>query len=156
MGGSLAQKGDTDFHPVDDYRNLNTITTPDRYLSTSSAGLFIHSTWMHNLFHNRPSTHIPPDSSEPGRYPPNNCDYLLGSFEFLFMPFRFHIVASTCQRYIDEVAHSMDFVFVYVDVLLIVSVIVELHHQHLTQLFQHSQSTNIIVNPAKWNSWDMS
>ena len=44
-----------------------------------------------------------------------------GNFEFLFMPFGLRNAASTFQRFIDEIVRGLNFVFAYVDDLLVAS-----------------------------------
>ena len=44
-----------------------------------------------------------------------------GNFEFLFMPYGLRNAYSTFQRFIDEVVQGLNFVFAYVDDLLVAS-----------------------------------
>ena len=54
-----------------------------------------------------------------------------GLFEFLFMPFGLKTVPQTFQRFIDCVIQGLDFVFVYMDDLLIASSSLDEHACHI-------------------------
>lgn len=62
------------------------------------------------------------------------------SFKFLSILSGLQNAASTFQHFIDEVVQGMDFIFIYVDNILIICTTIELHQQQLTQLFQHLHS----------------
>lgn len=66
---------------------------------------------------------------------PKSVTTPFGSFEFLFMSFGLWNAMSTYQRFIGEVVSGLDFVFTYLDDLLIASDITENPLQHLSKLF---------------------
>ena len=58
-----------------------------------------------------------------------------GLFEFLHMPFGLQNVAQTFQHFIDHVLHDFDFVFAYIDNLLVASRDDVEHRHHLALNF---------------------
>ncbi|XP_029652043.1 uncharacterized protein K02A2.6-like [Octopus sinensis] len=65
------------------------------------------------------------------------------------MSFGLRNATSTFQRFIDEVIRGLDFVFAYVDDILIASDTHENHLQHLSQLFQRLRDYGVRFNPDK-------
>ena len=72
-----------------------------------------------------------------------------GLFEFCRMPFGLRNTAQTFQRFIDYICSDLDFVFVYLDDILVASRLHEEHLQHLRALFQQLADQGLVVNPAK-------
>lgn len=75
--------------------------------------------------------------------------FLFGAFEFLSMLFGLQNTASIFQRFFDEDVRGLDFVFTYINDLLIGSRIPDPHFQHLTQLFKHLHFYDVKINPSK-------
>ena len=132
----LVKKGEADLRPVGDYRRLNSITVLDRYsiqniqdFSANLQGCTIFSKmdliWA---YHQIPMN--------PVDIPKTAITTSFGNFEFLFMPFGLRNAASTFQRFIDEVVCGLNFVFAYVDDLLVASDTEENHVKYLSQLFE--------------------
>ena len=117
----IVKKGEADFRPVGDYRRLNSITVADRYtipniqdFSANFHGCFVFSKIdLIQAYHQIPVN--------PVVIPKTAITTPFGNFEFLFMLFGLRNAASTFQRFIDEVVRWLDFVFVYVDDLLVAS-----------------------------------
>ena len=65
------------------------------------------------------------------------------------MPFGLRNAAQTFQRFIDDVCRGLDFVFVYLDDILVASRSLEEHLQHLRALFQRLSDRGLVINPAK-------
>lgn len=131
----LAQKGDSDDHPVGDYRHLNAVTIPDWYpvpnlqnLSADQHGCKVFTKvdliWAYQI----------PKNSED--VPKTAVMTPFGSFEFLFTSFWLWNATSTSQWFIDKVVQGLNPVFAYIDNLLITSDKEENHLQHLSQFFQ--------------------
>ncbi len=72
-----------------------------------------------------------------------------GLFEFTRLPFGLRNAAQTFQRLIDQVLHGLEFVYVYIDDVLIASADQTQHQVHLRQVFSHFEQHGIIVNAAK-------
>ena len=65
------------------------------------------------------------------------------------MPFGLRNAAQTFQLFIDDVCRGLDFVFVYLDDILVASRSLEEHLQHLRALFQRLSDRGLVINPAK-------
>ena len=65
------------------------------------------------------------------------------------MPFGLQNAAQTFQLFIDDVCRDLDFVFIYLDDILIASSSLDEHLQHLYMLFQHLSNHGLVINPAK-------
>ena len=72
-----------------------------------------------------------------------------GLFEYLRMPFGLKNAAQTFQRFMDNVFRDMQFVYVYLDDILVASSSTEGHCIHLRQLFERLSEYGIVVNPQK-------
>ena len=72
-----------------------------------------------------------------------------GLYEFCRMPFGLRNAAQTFQRFIDDVCRDLEFVFIYLDDILIASSSLDEHLQHLRSLFQHLSDHGLVINPAK-------
>ena len=59
-----------------------------------------------------------------------------GLFKFIRMPFGLKNAAQAFQHLMDTVCQGLEFVFVYIDDILIASKDVDTHKQHLGPLFQ--------------------
>ena len=70
-------------------------------------------------------------------------------FEFTRMPFGLRNAAQTFQRFIDHVLHGLDFVYVYIDDVLIASQDHDQNLSHLKLVFTRFQKYGIIINPQK-------
>ena len=71
-----------------------------------------------------------------------------GLFEFIRMPFGLRNAAQTFQRFIDQVLHGLEFVYVYIDDVLIASADPTQHKPHLQQVFACFEEHGIIINPV--------
>ena len=65
------------------------------------------------------------------------------------MPFGLRNAAQTFQRLIHDVLRGLDFVFPYIDDMIVASSSEEEHHEHLRQLFQRLELHHLAINPAK-------
>nr|VZI05873.1 unnamed protein product [Spirometra erinaceieuropaei] len=68
------------------------------------------------------------------------------------MPFGLMNATQTFQRFIDQVLRGLDFVYAYIDDLLVASSDAAEHEIHLRQLFERLDSYGVIINAAKLNS----
>jgi hypothetical protein len=71
---------------------------------------------------------------------------LFGLFEFLRMTFGLRNAGNTFQRRMDRIMAGLDFVFVYLDDIIIGSHSVEEHMQHLRTLFQRLRAAGLVIN----------
>lgn len=72
-----------------------------------------------------------------------------GMFEFVRMPFGLRNSAQTFQRFINEVFNGLDFIFVYIDDVLIASKDEEEHMKHLNIVFQRLDEYGLNIKPGK-------
>ena len=145
----MVPKPSGDWRLTGDYRRLNAITIPDRYPIPN----------ITDLFHRLPGSKVfskidlvkafyqirmhPESISKTAILTP------FGLFEHLFMPFGLRNAAQTFQRFMDTVLHGLDFVFIYIDDVLVFSKSPEQHAEHLRQVFNRLNEYGITINPSK-------
>ncbi|KAF2893958.1 hypothetical protein ILUMI_12216 [Ignelater luminosus] len=70
-------------------------------------------------------------------------------FKFTRMPFDLRNAAQTFQRFLDQIFRGLDFVYVYIDDILIASESEDKHARHLEIVWKLLNQCGIIVNPKK-------
>ena len=119
------------YRPCGDYRQLNSITTSDKYPIPHLRSLTM-SLYNKNVFSKidlqRAYLQIP---VAPEDVPKTAVTTPFGLFEYLFMPYGLKNAGSTFQRYMDTLFANVPNVFIYLDDILIAS---DDESQHLTDI----------------------
>lgn len=145
----MVPKPDGSFRPCGDYRQLNTITIPDRYPIPNMSSLpsklnnkkIFSKIDLVQAFHQIP---VHPDD-----VPKTAITTEFGLFEFLYMPFGLRNSSATFQRYMDSIFSDLDCVFVYQDDILISSENEQQHIIDLTNVMSLLHNNNLKISLTK-------
>ena len=145
----LVRKPDGSWRPCGDYRRLNLVTVPDSYplpnmldFSERIAGCTIFSKVdLCKGYHQIVMS--PEDIQKTAIITP------FGLFEFLRMTFGLRNAGNTFQRRMDRILAGLDFIFVYLDDVIIGSNSRAEHLQHLRILFQCLEAAGLVINREK-------
>lgn len=74
-----------------------------------------------------------------------------GLFEFLAMPFGLKNAAQTFQRFMNSIFQDLNYVYCYIDDILVASETPEQHLEHLRTVFQRLLAAGVTINASKCN-----
>ena len=145
----VVMKKDGTFRMCRDYRRLNTVTMPDRYSIPLIADLKarFHGRRIFGKVDLIKGYHQIPAAEEDIAKTAITTPF--ETFEFLRMPFGLKNAGQTFQRMMDEILCDLDYLFVYMDDVLVASRSMEEHTEHFRELFRRLAAHDLVVSPAK-------
>lgn len=132
-----------------DYRRLNALTVPDKYplphLHDFSFNLCGKSMFTKiDLFKAYYQVPVAPED-----VPKTAMITPFGLFEYLVMPFGLRNAGQTFQRFLNRIFVDLDYVFIYLDDILVASSSVQEHQTHLHIVCQRLKDYSLHINPSK-------
>ena len=145
----VVKKVDGTWRPCGDYRALNALTKPDRYV-IPNIETFHHQLRGASVFSKldlvKAYYFIPMADND---IPKTAISTPFGLFEFLRMPFGLKNAASTFQRFLDSIFRDLPFVVTYIDDVLVFSDSFEAHQQHLRTVLSRLSEHSLRIHPSK-------
>ena len=143
------RKSDGSWRICGDFRMLNNATISDKYPvpSLHSFNDKMHNCCIFSKIDLKSAYHQIKVAEEDQAKTTINTT--LGLFKFVRMPFGLKNSGATCQRNLHCILRDMDFIFVYMDDVVIASSSFDEHLKHLQILFERLKNHHIIINEEK-------
>ena len=145
----MVMKKNGSFRPCGDYRRLNNVTSPDLYPIPylSDASHFLSGKTVFSKIDLIRGYHqIPVAEAD---IPKTAVITPFGLWEFVRTPFGLKNAAQAFQRLMDRVGGDLDFIFIYMDDILVASADKNEHYAHLQELFDRLEQHGLVINPEK-------
>lgn len=146
----VVTKKNGELRPCGDYRALNAITKPDRYPipRIQDCSYLLHGKNIFTKIDIQRAYHN--ISIHEDDIPKTAITTPFGLFEFLRLGFGFRTAAQTFQRFMqDEVLRNLNFIFIYIDDVIIASSSEQEHRRHVREVLQRLDEYGITINVSK-------
>ncbi|XP_026476414.1 uncharacterized protein LOC113382069 [Ctenocephalides felis] len=145
----MVPKKNGTFRMCGDYRRLNANTLPDRYPPPLIMVKFnnLHQKAVFSTIDLEKAYHQVPMHEEDIQKTAIITPW--GLFEYLRMPFGLKNAAQTFQRFINHIFQDFNFVFIYIDDILVMSTDMNEHRRHLQLVFERLQEYSLTINLEK-------
>ncbi|UYV80316.1 hypothetical protein LAZ67_18002376 [Cordylochernes scorpioides] len=145
----MVRKKEGSWRPCGDYRKLNSVTIPDRYPipKLEDFNHILRKTRYYSKIDLFKAYYQIPINEEDREKTAVITPF--GLFEFEVMSFGLCGAPATFQRFINQVLWGLDFVFPYLDDILVASKSEEEHESHLRAVFSRLDQYGLRINQAK-------
>ncbi|UYV80938.1 hypothetical protein LAZ67_19002227, partial [Cordylochernes scorpioides] len=145
----MVKKKEGSWRPCGDYRKLNSVTIPDKYPipKLEDFNHILKNTRYYSKIDLFKAYYQIPINEEDREKTAVITPF--GLFEFEVMSFGLCGAPATFQRFINEVLWGLDFVFPYLDDILVASKSEEEHESHLRAVFSRLDQYGLRINQAK-------
>jgi cleavage and polyadenylation specificity factor subunit 1 len=145
----ITPKANGKWRPCGDYRRLNAATVPDRYpvprIHDFANGLADRK-WFSKVDLVKGYHQVPIKLED---QPKTAISTPFGLYQFRRMPFGLRNAGATFQRMMDSIFQEFDFVFIYLDDVLIASKNKEDHRRHLGLFFDRLEQHGLFIQTSK-------